>query len=228
MPLSDSPVSCGGLGTPPQGRTPAPPRRVSSLLRGCGTGPGAKGRADRLPPAAALGFSSRPAVPGAAGTQAQGDDPNPPGSFPQLRGVSRCSLRLVPESGDLGASPRGDGLPAALQVKAPHPAAQGPSRRGFPETPRRSPSETSRRLSAVSLGPSPGAGGLAGPQTARGGSPPARPLPGRSPPPRAPPGRRAAPSPPPRPRDPSPVPLLPCSWPQTSRRQGPQAALCAE
>ena len=51
------------------------------------------------------------------------------------RRPTRCSLRLGPASGDLGASSRGDGLPAALQVKAPHPAAHGPSRRGLPEAP---------------------------------------------------------------------------------------------
>lgn len=114
------------------------------------------------------------------------------------RRPTRCSLRLGPASGDLGASFRGDGLPAALQVKAPHPAAHGPSRRGLPEAPSPLPvlGPEPPRPPAVCRG-QPGA-------LARGGRPRGSPdlpgtavpqrgvCPGPSPPRPSTPGRRAA------------------------------------
>lgn len=75
----DSPRLLRRVGeTPPPGAHVRHPRASGLLAERLRSGPGATGRADRLPRAAALGFSSRPSVPGAAGTQAQGDDPNPP------------------------------------------------------------------------------------------------------------------------------------------------------
>ncbi|DAA21597.1 TPA: galactosidase, beta 1-like [Bos taurus] len=108
----DSPRLLRRVGeTPPPGAHVRHPRASGLLAERLRSGPGATGRADRLPRAAALGFSSRPSLRGVC----------------VQRRPTRCSLRLGPASGDLGASFRGDGLPAALQVKAPHPAAHGPS-----------------------------------------------------------------------------------------------------
>lgn len=152
--------------------------------------------------------------------RAEASDPPLPPLHPGVGGPGRLPSRgWAPRRapGEGPPSPQPMGLPGAGSLRPPRLSPSSPrSLRGLPPS------------VAVSLGPSPRGGRPRGPQICPGrqspsaASAPAKPASAQHP------GKKGGPVPSSTSPGPRPVPLLPCWWPQASRRQSPQAALSAE